>query len=223
MYNPATFWPIGATWMITHAMEQYRFTGDKDALWDMFPTLKANAQFALDFLTEYRGYMVTNPSVSPENTYIIPNSGGKQASITAGPTIDNALVWELFAFIPEAQAALGIHDDDFATRVTQMRAKLPGLRVNQYGGIAEWLDDYEEVCHSWVERPRKCRGMWLKQCTVGHSRKRTYIAPRANLPSVSHNVCQPDYLPGSHHQPPPSTRVSLVNSYPGDSLRVLDS
>jgi hypothetical protein len=26
-----------------------------------------------------------------------------------------------------------------------MRAKLPPLRLNQYGGIAEWMEDFEEV------------------------------------------------------------------------------
>ncbi|KFZ11371.1 hypothetical protein V502_07581 [Pseudogymnoascus sp. VKM F-4520 (FW-2644)] len=144
-YSPATFWPMGATWMITHVIEHYRFTGDKEFLKDMFPTLKANVEFALDFLTEYNGYMVTNPSVSPENTYVIPNSNGKTASISLGTTIDNQLLWELFGFVPEAQAALGIRDDKFAKRAAQMRAKLPGLRVNQYGGIAEWIHDYEEV------------------------------------------------------------------------------
>ncbi|KFY12446.1 hypothetical protein V492_03851 [Pseudogymnoascus sp. VKM F-4246] len=143
-YAPATFWPMGATWMITHIIEHYRFTGDREFLGDMFPTLKANVEFALDFLTEYNGYMVANPSVSPENTYIIPNSNGKTASISLGTTIDNQLLWEVFGFIPEAQAALGIRDDKFAKRAAKMRAKLPGLRVNQYGGIAEWIHNYEE-------------------------------------------------------------------------------
>jgi alpha-L-fucosidase 2 len=133
--------------MITHMIEHYRFTGDKELLKDMFPTLKANVEFALNFLTEYYSYMVTNSRVSAENTYVIPNSNGKTASISLGTTIDNQLLWELFGFVPEAQAALCIRDDKFAKRAAQMRAKLPSLRVrvNQYGGIAEWIHDYEEV------------------------------------------------------------------------------
>lgn len=144
-YSPATFWPMGATWMITHMIEHYRFTWDKELLMDTFPTLKANVEFALNFLKEYNSYMVTNSRVSAENTYVIPNSNGKTASISLGTTIDNQLLWELFGFVPEAQAALCIRDDKFAKRAAQMRAKLPSLRVNQYGGIAEWIHDYEEV------------------------------------------------------------------------------
>jgi alpha-L-fucosidase 2 len=114
----------------------------------MFPTLKAVALFALDFMTEHKGYMVTNPSSSPENTFVVP--GGKTAAVSPGPTVDNQLLWEVFGFIPEAQAALGISDEAFAKRVTDMRAKLPPLRINQYGGIAEWMEDYEEVWHTGI-------------------------------------------------------------------------
>ncbi|GAB1319331.1 hypothetical protein MFIFM68171_09541 [Madurella fahalii] len=145
-YTPATFWPMGATWMITHVIEHYRFTGDRAVLGDMFPTLKAVAQFALCFLTEHKGYMVTNPSSSPENTFLVPGSSrGQSAAVSPGPTIDNELLREVFGFIPEAQAALGIDDDAFAKRVMEMRARLPPLRLNQYGGIAEWMEDFEEA------------------------------------------------------------------------------
>ncbi len=43
-YTPATFWSMGATWMVTHAIEHYRFTLNKEMLRDMYPTLKAVAQ-----------------------------------------------------------------------------------------------------------------------------------------------------------------------------------
>ncbi|KAK1758949.1 Six-hairpin glycosidase-like protein [Echria macrotheca] len=145
-YSPGTFWAMGATWMATHIIEHYRFTGDKTLLRDMFPTLKAVAEFALGFLVEQDGYMVTSPSLSPENTFLIPGGkGGASAAVTAGPTIDNQLLSELFGFIPEAQTALGISDAAFAERVTKMRARLPPLRLNQYGGIAEWMADYDEA------------------------------------------------------------------------------
>ncbi|KAJ9606713.1 hypothetical protein H2200_008721 [Cladophialophora chaetospira] len=145
-YLSSTCWPMGATWLITHVIEHYRFTGDKAMLSEMYQALRANAQFALDFMTPWDDYMVTNPSLSPENVYYAPNATKQQVSITAGPTIDNSLLWELFGFILEAQAALGItNDTDFASQVTAMRAKLPPLRLNQYKGIAEWIEDYEEA------------------------------------------------------------------------------
>jgi len=145
-YLPGTFWPMGATWMITHAIEHYRFTGDKGMLKDMWPTLKNVAQFALDFLTPHKGFMVTNPSSSPENAFLVPGgTANQQAAICPGPTIDNELLWEVLGFIPEAQEALGIDDQDFAETVRSLKAKLPPMRINQYGGIAEWMEDYEEV------------------------------------------------------------------------------
>jgi alpha-L-fucosidase 2 len=190
-YEPGTFWPMGATWMITHVIEHYRFTGDKDMLRDMFPTLKAVAQFALDFLTEHKGYMVTNPSSSPENTFLVPGgSAGQSAAVAPGPTVDNQLLWEVFGFIPEAQAALGIKHNAFARRVSAMRAKLPPLRLNQYGGIAEWMEDFEEVC------PAPCSSLSAlhhrQSCSLacmanplsppGKPRKRPRLPPRPALP-----------------------------------------
>lgn len=154
-YQSSTFWPMGATWLVTHVIEHYRFTGDKALLSEMYPILKLNAEFALDFLTPWNEYMVTNPSLSPENIYYAPNATKQQVAITAGPTIDNTLLWELFGFILEAQVELGItNETEFANQVKAMRAKLPPLRLNQYDGIAEWPEDYEEVglllhwCHS---------------------------------------------------------------------------
>lgn len=148
-YLSSTFWPMGATWLVTHVIEHYRFTGDKAMLQNMYQDLKLNAQFALDFLTPWDDYMVTNPSLSPENIYYAPNATKQQVAIAAGPTIDNTLLWELFGFILEAQAELGItNDTEFANQVTAMRAKLPPLRLNQYNGIAEWMEDFEEASPS---------------------------------------------------------------------------
>ncbi|KAK0619106.1 Six-hairpin glycosidase-like protein [Immersiella caudata] len=145
-YLPGTFWPMGATWMITHAIEHFRFTGDKEMLRDMFPTIKNIAQFALDFLTPHKKFMVTNPSSSPENAFLVPGGvNNQQAAICPGPTVDNELLWEVFGFIPEAQAALGIKDEGFAKKVKEMKGRLPPMRINQYGGIAEWMEDYEEA------------------------------------------------------------------------------
>jgi alpha-L-fucosidase 2 len=143
-YFAATMWNMAGTWMATHLIEHYRFTGDKKLLKEMYPVLKANAEFILDFLTEHEGYMVTNPSSSPENTFYDPKDKSRVVAVTLGPTVDNALIVELFDFMPEAHRALGINDKNFLQRMADLKAKLPPLRTNQYGGLAEWLYDYEE-------------------------------------------------------------------------------
>jgi len=50
-------------------MEDYRFTGNTSFLASWYPTMKASAQFFVDFMTPYDGYIVTNPTLSPENRY----------------------------------------------------------------------------------------------------------------------------------------------------------
>jgi len=52
-----------------HIMEDYRFTGNTSFLASWYPTMKASAQFFVDFMTPYDGYIVTNPTLSPENRY----------------------------------------------------------------------------------------------------------------------------------------------------------
>ena len=49
--------------------------------------MREAAEFFLDFLIEYDGYLVTCPSVSPENTYILHN--GEQGANGIGVTMDN--------------------------------------------------------------------------------------------------------------------------------------
>ncbi|KAJ5123916.1 uncharacterized protein N7515_007741 [Penicillium bovifimosum] len=143
-YFSSTCWPMGASWLITHLMEHYRFTGDKATLKSNYDLLRKTVLFALDFVTPYGEYMLTNPSISPENVYFIPNSTA-QAAITYGPTIDNSLLWEILGELVDAQRELGINDKKLTDAATALRSKLPPLRMNQYGGIAEWIHDYNET------------------------------------------------------------------------------
>ena len=46
---------MGASWLVTHIIKYYRFTGDEAVLMEVFDILKATAQFALDFLTSQLG------------------------------------------------------------------------------------------------------------------------------------------------------------------------
>ncbi|KAH8591348.1 Six-hairpin glycosidase-like protein [Bisporella sp. PMI_857] len=142
-YAASTFWPGGAAWLVTHIMEHYRFTGDKTLLEEKFDVLKDSALFFVDFLSDYKGWKVTNPTLSCENTYILPS--GTSAAITLGATLDNSLLWELFGIVLEAQDILSRDDAQFTAQITKLRAQLPPLRVNSVGGIMEWIEDYKET------------------------------------------------------------------------------
>lgn len=126
-YVSSTFWPSGLAWLATHIFEHYQYTGDLDVFRENFDALRDSALFYLDFLTDYKGWKVTSPSISPENKYYLPNSSST-AAITLGPTIDNSIVWALFGMVLESQEILGIDDEDLASDIRQLRAQLPPLR-----------------------------------------------------------------------------------------------
>jgi hypothetical protein len=60
--------------------------------------------FFLDFLVEKDGYLVTCPSVSPENTFLLP--GGVKGANDAGVTMDNQILRDLFTQCIEAAYVL---------------------------------------------------------------------------------------------------------------------
>lgn len=141
----STFWPSGLGWMGTHVFEHYDFTGDADVLRAYYPVLRDVAAFYLDFMTDYNGYMVTNPSSSPEQRYKAPN-GGQGVGMTLAPTFDNCLLWELAGQVAEIEKVIGASDGGaLSQRFTAMRARLMPLRKDQYGALAEWYRDFTET------------------------------------------------------------------------------
>ncbi|KAI6906439.1 hypothetical protein KC318_g1346 [Hortaea werneckii] len=102
-------------------------------------------RFCLDFMTEGpNAWKVTNPSISPEHAYYLPNSTVQEA-ITMGPTIDNSIIWELAGIVLDAAAELKEEDGEFVENVQELRFQLPPLRVSYFGGIQEWIEDYQEA------------------------------------------------------------------------------
>lgn len=143
LYMPATQWPMGAAWLCLHIWEHYQFTLDKEFLQDAYETLKEAAQFFVGFLIEdSEGRLVTCPSVSPENTYIISN--GQRGNLCIAPSMDSQIINDLFSACIKASNILGI-DSEFADKLNEMLDKLPKPSIGKYGQIQEWAEDYEEV------------------------------------------------------------------------------
>lgn len=140
----STFWAGGAAWLVTHIMEQYRFTGDKAFLKSKASQLQGAAQFFVDTVVDYNGWKVVSPSLSPENEYVF--SGDNDQALTLGTTLDNSLLWELFGIIEEVQTEVGGIDPSFVDKVKTPRAQLPPLQISPTTkGIQEWIHDYAEV------------------------------------------------------------------------------
>ncbi|MES1183627.1 MAG: glycoside hydrolase family 95 protein [Myxococcales bacterium] len=131
-------WPTGGAWLCLQLWDHYRFTEDVGVLGRVYPLLRGAAQFFLDTLLPHpdTGHLVTCPSISPENQH--PHG----TALCAGPTMDNAILRDLFDATAEAAQRLGV-DVDFRARVQAARERLPPYRIGRGGQLQEWLDDWD--------------------------------------------------------------------------------
>jgi alpha-L-fucosidase 2 len=134
----------GSPWLCDHLWEHYDYNRDEEFLKWAYPIMKGSAEFFLDMLIKdpKTGWLVTAPSNSPENTFIMAN--GKKARICMGPTMDMQILRELFANCIEAASILGI-DQDFSKHLAETSKKLAPNQIGKHGQIQEWLEDYEEA------------------------------------------------------------------------------
>lgn len=135
-------WPMGGAWLSTHLYEHYLFTGDKSFLREKgYPLMKGAAEFMLSWLVEDKnGYLVTNPSTSPENVFKID---GKDMEVSMATTMDMGILRELFTACIESAKALEI-DADFRTRLEKATAKLYPYNIGQHGQLQEWFKDWDD-------------------------------------------------------------------------------
>ncbi|MBK1827637.1 glycoside hydrolase family 95 protein [Haloferula rosea] len=147
-------WPFGAAWTVRDMMEHYRFNRDETFLKERaYPLMKGAAEFMLDFLIEapegtpHAGKLVTNPSHSPENEFILPD--GTKTEFTYAATMDLQIIHDLFTGLLEASDAIdpsGGHDAEFRKEVETALANLAPLQISKKSGrLMEWIEDYEEV------------------------------------------------------------------------------
>ena len=140
---PASYWVFGAAWFCLHIWEHYEYTLDKDFLAENYDLLKDSCLFFVDFLIENeQGHLVVSPTVSPENTYILPDN--THGTLCEGCTMDGQILYELFTAYESAAKILN-RDVDFSEVIAQVRSKLPPTQIGKNGGIMEWLSDYEEA------------------------------------------------------------------------------
>jgi alpha-L-fucosidase 2 len=137
------FWPMGGVWLTSHLWEHYLFTGDDEFLKDKaYPIMKGAALFCLDWLVEgHEGYLVTNPSTSPENKFL--TSEGEPCSVAMASTMDMTLIRELFSHCLEAISQLGV-DEELGEEISAAYGRLYPFKIGQYGKLQEWVHDFEE-------------------------------------------------------------------------------
>jgi len=142
-YVPATYWPMGAAWLSLHMWEHYLFTQDQAFLrQSAYPIITEAVLFFLDFLIETKdGLLVTSPSVSPENTYILPN--GIAGVLSEGPAMDSQILRELFTACIQASEILQC-DTLLRKQWQHVYSRLPQVEIGSKGQLLEWLEEYEE-------------------------------------------------------------------------------
>ncbi len=139
--------PLNGPWMTFTVYEHFLFTRDTAFLRNVaWPMMKGSAQFVLGFLVESPdGYLVTNPSHSPENAFLVPGTKTKENSaLTYAATVDIEILNTLFDNCKEACRILGT-DQDFAAKLDAAQKRLPPVVINSKGVIQEWIKDYDEV------------------------------------------------------------------------------
>ena len=141
-YMASTGWTAGGAWMAMHLWEHYLFTGDKDFLREWLPCMREFAIFFVDFLTEDgEGYLVTCPSLSPENRYILPD--GYDTPICAGHAMDNQILRDLFSACIQADELLG-QEDGWTQEFRDTLKRLPPDKIGSQGQLLEWREELPE-------------------------------------------------------------------------------
>ncbi len=142
LWVPGSYWVMGAAWLCTHLWTHYEYTKDEGFLREYYPVMREAALFFLDFMIEHDGYLKTCPSVSPENTYILPS--GVRGANGMGVTMDNQILRDLFTQCIRAAEILEIKDE-LTEQFASARGRLVPTQIGSKGQILEWDREYEEA------------------------------------------------------------------------------
>ncbi|KAL0937025.1 alpha-l-fucosidase [Colletotrichum truncatum] len=152
-YTSSTMWPMGAAWLVQHMVDHYHYTGDKEFLANVaYPYLIDVATFYECYTFEHEGYRITGPSLSPENTFIVPSNfsvAGRAEPMDVDIPMDNQLMYDVFSALLEAADILDIPDTD--ADVSKAKEFLPWIKPAQIGSkgqILEWRYEYKEKAAS---------------------------------------------------------------------------
>jgi len=131
-------WPTGGAWLCEHLWDRYRFNLDKAYLEKVYPIMRGAALFFLDTLVEEpkQKWLVTNPSISPENSHPFGSA------VCAGPTMDSQIIRDLFSNCIQASEILGT-DAELRKELAATRARLAPNQIGAGGQLQEWLEDWD--------------------------------------------------------------------------------
>ena len=140
--GPWGLWPLGAAWLSYHLWEHYLYTGDTEFLdKSAYEYIHDSARFFLDYMFEKDGVLLSGPSASPENRYLVD---GKKIFLALSPTMDVEIISGLLTFYIEAEKILH-RDPAMQSEAERALAHMPKIKIGRNGTIREWIEDYEEA------------------------------------------------------------------------------
>jgi alpha-L-fucosidase 2 len=138
-------WPMGIAWSCQNIWDHYQFEGDKEYLrTKSYPIMKEAAEFCIDWLVvdPKTGFLVSGPSISPENSFRIPGGNGN-ACMVMGPTMDHMIIRDLLQNTIIAGTILNC-DKEFRVKMEKTLKKLSPTRIGPDGRIMEWPEEFDE-------------------------------------------------------------------------------
>jgi len=135
-------WPMGGAWFCQDLFRHYEFTGDVKFLRETaWPLMKGASDFLLEWLVEGPdGYLVTNPSSSPENTYKI---NGKTLELSMASTMDMSITRDLFSNCIKTLDILDT-EPEYKARLIDALKRLYPYHIGKYGQLQEWFLDLDD-------------------------------------------------------------------------------
>jgi alpha-L-fucosidase 2 len=133
-------WPMGGAWLCQHLFEKYEYNGNREYLKSVYPVMKGAVEFFLSFLIEepQHKWLVVSPSVSPENS----PADHPESSISAGTTMDNQLLFDLFTKTIKTAEILKT-DKEFVKEIKETLKRLPPMQIGKYSQLQEWMFDWD--------------------------------------------------------------------------------
>ena len=152
-------WAMGAAWLSLHLWDHYDYSRDLAFLRERgYPRLREIAEFLLDYLVPAPdGSLATGPSLSPENSYVLPD--GSVHSLCMSPVMDIEITRAIFHRATQAAELLNV-DQDLRARIADAAKHLPPFKIGSTGALQEWQVDYRQhepghrhISHLWALFP----------------------------------------------------------------------
>ena len=143
---------LGGQWMTFHILEHYRFNRDPKVLADYWDILTASTEFCESWLIpgpnndKGEASLMARPATSPENAFKYTDKDGKeqQASLSAGTSVEQWMIMQVFKDYVEAAKVLGKQDEAFVKRIGSLIPKLYRPKVAEDGRLMEWIKPFKE-------------------------------------------------------------------------------